>query len=121
MSAKMARKPPARISGNPIPSNGTFDRTVHRDSFSDKEPSPRGLRPDTINARAAVSFGPTAKLFLKSRLTQPTRRPNGNGLLIGFGITSERAADISDSTEPSEPGRRRADGPGQARRAEPVQ
>jgi hypothetical protein len=87
MSAKMARKPPARISGN-------LDRTVHRDRFSDKEPSPRGLRPDTINARAAVSFSPTAKLFLKARLTQPTRCPNGNGLLIGFGITSERAADI---------------------------
>ena len=51
--------------------------------------------------------------------TQPTQRPNGNG--PGFGITSERAMDISDLTEPSEAGRRRAGGIGQAHPAEPVQ
>ena len=49
--------------------------------------------------------------------TQPTQRPNGNG--PGFGITSERAMDISDLTEPSEVGRRREDGTRQARPAEP--
>ena len=49
------------------------------------------------------------------------RRGVTHSLLPGFGITSERAMDISDLTEPSEAGRRRADDLGQARRAEPVQ
>jgi hypothetical protein len=71
----------------------SIERTAHRDRFSAKEPSPRVL---IVNAGVAVSFGPAL-------------------------IISGRAADISDLTEPSEAERRRADGAGHARRAEPVQ
>ena len=48
--------------------------------------------------------------------------PHGNRMWhTRDGIISERAADFSDLTEPSEAERRRADGAGHARRAEPVQ
>jgi hypothetical protein len=42
-SAKMACKPPASISGNPIPSNGTVPRRCIATGSPTKEPSPRGL------------------------------------------------------------------------------
>jgi hypothetical protein len=38
-------------------------RTVHRDRFSDKEPSPRGLVSYLVNAGAAVSFSPAPNYF----------------------------------------------------------
>jgi hypothetical protein len=38
-------------------------RTTHRDRFSDKEPSPRGLASCEVNAGAAVSFSPGANYF----------------------------------------------------------
>jgi hypothetical protein len=44
-----------------------------------------------------------------------------SGLWVALIVISGRAADISDLTEPSEAVRRRADGSGHARRAEPVQ
>jgi hypothetical protein len=38
-------------------------RTTHRDRFSDKEPSPRGLASYEVNPGAAVSFSPATNYF----------------------------------------------------------
>jgi hypothetical protein len=38
-------------------------RTVYRDRFSDKEPSPRGVVSYLVNAGAAVSFSPAPNYF----------------------------------------------------------
>jgi len=84
MSAKMACKPSASISGNPIPSNGTLAGRCIATGSPTKEPSPRGLRPKVLNARAKVSFQPRAKFFLQyARMTRrllAARLPNGNGM-----------------------------------------
>src|SRR5260221_11702278 len=45
-------------------------RTTHRDRFSDKEPSPRGLASYEVNAGAAVSFSPGANYF-RGRRREP--------------------------------------------------
>src|SRR5947209_17228730 len=45
-------------------------RTAHRDRFSDKEPSPRGLASYEVNAGAAVSFSPGANYF-RGRRREP--------------------------------------------------
>ena len=42
-------------------------RTVHRDRFSDEEPSPRGLASYLANAGAAVSFSPAPNYFSLGR------------------------------------------------------
>jgi len=56
------------------------------------------------------------------RVLAARRVPNGNGMRhTGCGLISGGTADASDLTEPSEAGRRRADGTGQARPGEPVQ
>jgi hypothetical protein len=46
-------------------------RTTHRDRFSDKEPSPRGLASYEVNAGAAVSFSPGANYFRRRREPEP--------------------------------------------------
>jgi hypothetical protein len=45
-------------------------RTTHRDRFSDKEPSPRGLASYEVNAGVAVSFSPGANYF-RGRRREP--------------------------------------------------
>ena len=52
-------------------------RTTHRDRFSNKEPSPRGLASYEVNAGAAVSFSPGANYFRDSVANWNPERPTG--------------------------------------------
>jgi hypothetical protein len=56
-------------------------RTTHRDRFSDKEPSPRGLASYEVNAGAAVSFNPGANYFRGRRREPNPERPVAPGVV----------------------------------------
>jgi hypothetical protein len=82
---------------------------VHRDRFSDKEPSPRGFTSQPVNARAVDLFQPSAKFLQKARMTRRLSRflTVVGVAQAGCGIISGGPANVSDLTEPSEAGRRR--------------
>jgi hypothetical protein len=69
-SANAVRNPPASVSANPHSVERYMPRTTHRDRFSDKEPSPRGLASYDVNAGAAVSFSRGANYF-RGRRREP--------------------------------------------------